>query len=353
MKLLAKKKRKIAILFTSGLGDTLMFVPLLKHLKHKEFTITCIFYSAHTNDCLFDPSLVDSKIFIRSKFSLLFYALSRFRHFSNFYINQFGNGRTIRSAAFICSKKITKTTITSTSGAFSKRRKAVVPNFTDAEQNLRLLYTEQNAAIKNIEEFYLPRPLVKSSSGHGLQNNGSTGYFMIQVSAGNNMTPFKNWPIKNWLILIERLCRSFPHLEFIIAGDRTETAYARDFENLGCSNCRVLIGKTTIEEVFDLTAKSSGYIGLDSGLMHIAVALQKKTLAIFGASNENLYGYEFLDPGNHKVISSTLTCRPCSSWKNANTSRVTNPMLCPDFACLTSIDPGRVFDQTCAHFNLQ
>src|SRR5436190_9663429 len=127
MKLLAKKKRKIAILFTSGLGDTLMFVPLLKHLKHKEFTVTCIFYSTHTNDCLFDPSLVDSKIFIRSKFSLLWYALSRFRHFSNFYINQFGNGRTIRTAALICSKKITKTSNSSTREPISKRRKAVVP----------------------------------------------------------------------------------------------------------------------------------------------------------------------------------------------------------------------------------
>ena len=78
---------------------------------------------------------------------------------------------------------------------------------------------------------------------------------------------------------------------------------------MGCPNCRVLIGKTTIEEVFDLTAKSSGYIGLDSGLMHIAVALQKKTLAIFGASNEKLYGYESLDPRNHKEITSPFKLR--------------------------------------------
>ncbi|HMU10874.1 MAG TPA: glycosyltransferase family 9 protein [Ferruginibacter sp.] len=352
MKLLAGKKRKVAVLLTSGIGDALLFTPLLRELKQKGFIITCIFYSKFDNDCFFDPSLVDSKVFIRSKLSLLWYSLTRLRYFSNYYINHFGNGHTIRLAAQICSKRVTKTCTGYKAVDRSKRNRAVFPELTDAEQNLHLLYSRANAKITDIKKFHqqavlpLPAGLIKNNSK---QNRP---YFIVQVSAGNNRTPFKNWPMQNWVTLIERLCRSYPNFEFVIAGDDTESEYIKTLENIDCTNCSILIGKTTVKEVFALTGNSAGYIGLDSGIMHMAVALQKRTVTIFGASNESLYGYETLNPGDHKVIRSSLTCRPCSGWKNANTSRVNDPMLCPDFACLNSITPGLVFEQIIAHFNL-
>jgi ADP-heptose:LPS heptosyltransferase len=152
--------------------------------------------------------------------------------------------------------------------------------------------------------------------------------------------------------MVTLFCSSYKNIDLIILGDNTETGYAEAFNGLQFTNCKVLIGKTSVEELFNLVAQSSGYIGLDSGIMHMAVVLQKKTVSIFGASNEKIYGYSKLDKENHKVISSTISCRPCSSWKNANTTRVTNPMQCPDFACLTSIDPLFVFQQIVEHFNL-
>jgi len=351
MKLLTGKKRKIAVLITSGLGDSLLFVPLLKELKRKQFNITCIFYTKHDNDCLFDPGLVDSKVSVTSRFSLLMYAARNFRHFSNFYINQFGKGSIIRLAAQVCSRRITQTRHNEENKGSSKRKKQVIDDLSDAEQNLHLLYSESNSKIKNISSFYLPDP----QAGRRAQNNfikEELPYFIIQVSSGNNTTPFKNWPIPNWLVLIEKLCRTYTNFEFVIVGDSTEKIYIQDFESLEHLNCKVLIGKTTVKEIFDLAAGSIGYIGLDSGIMHMAVALQKKTFTIFGASNEKLYGYGVLDPVNHKVITSNISCRPCSSWKNPNTSRVSNPMLCPDFACLSLIEPGLVFEQVTLHFGL-
>lgn len=352
MKLLTKKKRKIAVLFTAGLGDTLLYVPLLKELKKKQFHITCIFYSKYNNDCLFDRYLADSKRFLPNRFSLFLYALFRIRHFSNIYISHFGNGKMTELFALICSKRITKTANPATNAALQKRIRPVVPVFSDAEQNLYLLYSKSNATIKNITDFYLPEPMYTNSQKGLTDNTNAVGYFILQVSAGNNSTPFKNWPLLNWLILTGRLCKTFPGYEFYIIGDATETTYIKDFEKLNYTNCKILIGKTTIQDIFNLTTGSCGYIGLDSGIMHIAVALQKKTLTLFGASNEKLYGYEYLNPENHKVIVSSLSCRPCSGWKNANTSRVTDPLKCPDFACLSSIGPDLVFTQIESHFNL-
>ncbi len=49
----------------------------------------------------------------------------------------------------------------------------------------------------------------------------------------------------------------------------------------------------------------------DSGLMHIAAAMQKKTVAIFGSTVEE---FGFFPQGENSVVTETkaLHCRPCS-----------------------------------------
>lgn len=351
MKLLSKKKRKIAVFFTGGLGDVLLHVPLLKELQKKQFKVTCIFYSKYNNDCLFDHSLYDTKLQLDTKLSLIVYALTRFKYFANVYINHLGGGKAVAIAANLCSKRVTQTNTIAAAGRTNKRNKQVILNFSDAEQTLHLLYSKQNAFIKNINNFYFLHPLLEPGLNKKFTGSNSS-YFVVQVSAGNNTTPFKNWPAKYWLSLVSTFCNSYKNIDLIILGDHTETTYTTMFNELELSNCKVLIGKTSITELFNLVAQSSGYIGLDSGIMHMAVVLQKKTISIFGASNEKLYGYAILDEGNHKVVSSAVSCRPCSSWINANTTRVTNPIECPDFACLISIEPALVFQQVVEHFKL-
>jgi ADP-heptose:LPS heptosyltransferase len=351
MKLLTASKRKIAILFTGGLGDTIWYIPLLKELKKKNFCVTGIFFSAYENDCLFDTSLIDDKVYVNSNVALLFYCIKRFKSFANIYISHLTKSNSILIAANVCSERVT------TSGFYSKnlnkkRYKNIVSHFTDAEQNLHLLYSTNNASIKNTDSFWLPNPTLNKKTAINLIGDLFATYYVIQISAGNNTAPFKNWPIKNWVNVVSMLCNAYSHIQFVIVGDANEIEYATQFNFLNTNNCKVLIGKTSVEDVFNLTAYCDGYIGLDSGIMHIAMALQKKTLTIFGASNEKLFGYSFIDEINHKIITANVTCRPCSSWKNANTSRVTNPLQCPDFACLNLIEPAFVFEQIVAHFKL-
>jgi ADP-heptose:LPS heptosyltransferase len=350
MKLLTKKKRKIAVLFTGGLGDTLLYTPLLKELKKKQFSITGVFYSKYASDSLLDDSLIDKKVYCSSKISLLTFAFTHFKTFVNTYTNHLTKGKAIALTAWLCSSKVTTTLSINTSSTIPKRNKNIIPSFTDAEQNMHLLYSVQNAAIKKISDFYLLHPALNKTLTHKFVSTGN--YFILQISAGNNNTPYKNWPVNYWLKLTEMLCTAFPQNQFLVVGDDTEMEYASEFEKLSCQNCKVLIGKTSVQEIFNLIAFSNGYIGLDSGLMHLAVALQKKSVTIFGGTNEKLYGYQFLDAVNHKVIAAAISCRPCSAWKNANTSRVNNPLLCPDIACLTAITPGLVYEQVVSHFQL-
>ena len=351
MKLLTAKKRKIAIVFSGGLGDTLLFVPLLKELKKKNFHITCIFYARDKNNCLFDNSLFDRAVTINNKAGLLIFALANIKRFANFYINHLASGNLVYLAGRLSSTRITRTAHLHSKNSRSVRNVPVEMDLSDAEQNLHLLYTSTNAGITTISSFYFLQPVIDRSfidSMPKIDNN----YYVIQVAAGNNATPFKNWPIQNWLELIPRLCDEFKNISFVIAGDEFEKVHATAFKQLNRPNCSVLIGKTTIPQLFNLLAFSQGYIGLDSGIMHMAVSLQKKTVTIFGASDERLYGYSSLDKTEHELITLPIYCRPCSAWKNANTRRVSDPMQCPDFACLTGVKVDDVYDKIVAHFGL-
>lgn len=353
MKLLTAKKRKIAIVFTGGLGDTLLFVPLLKELKKKHFHITCIFYARDKNNSLFDTTLFDRAVTITSKVGLILFALTNIKRFVNFYINHLAKGRLIYVTGRISSARITRTSDHPSIHSNAVRDIPIGSDLSDAEQNLRLLYTLANSTRIIISDFNFIQPQIARSLISTAIENDTNDYYVVQVAAGNNATPFKNWPIQYWLTLIPRLCDEFKTISFIIVGDEFEKIHAAAFEQLNRSNCKVLIGKTTIPELFNLLAFSKGYFGLDSGIMHMAVSLQKKTLTIFGASDERLYGYSKLDKANHKVITIPIYCRPCSAWKNANASRVTDPMQCPDFACLSGIKEEEVFNTVISHFNLR
>lgn len=336
MKLLPAKKRKVVVLFTGGLGDTLLFIPLLKELKRKQFSITCLFYAEYENDCLFDDGLFDKKVFIRNKVQLFLYGLSHVKRFVNIYINHFGTGKLLGSVSRMISKKRT---------AAGKERR-VISEFTDAEQNCYLVFSQNNARIRNISSFYFDHP--KKTGSYSIDRP----YYVVQVTSGNNQTPYRNWPLQNWIGVLQKLAGSYPDILFVIPGDKFEKEYKQKLTDALPSNCEVLIGDTSIQDLFNIVSNCDGYIGQDSGIMHLAVTLQKKTLSIFGPSNESLYNYHVLDPANHQVIRKEIYCRPCASWKNANTNRVTHPSQCPDWACITTIDPEQLYEAIVLHFNL-
>lgn len=162
--------------------------------------------------------------------------------------------------------------------------------------------------------------------------NLPSDYIVIQTSSANNNAPFKNWPFENWLQLFKHLS----NITIVLLGDNTETHLNNTLNSKDYSNVISLIGKTNLNEVMEIIYHSKYYIGLDSGLMHIAVALNKPTFTIWGASNPKLYGYDWIGE-RHKIISLNLSCAPCSSWLNANTSRISNPSLCPDYKCIKDI----------------
>lgn len=73
----------------------------------------------------------------------------------------------------------------------------------------------------------------------------------------------------------------------------------------------------------------------DTGQMHIATAMQRKIVAIFGSTVRE-FGFSPYDPTAVVVESGGLACRPCSHIGRSE---------CPEkhFRCMTEIDPEQVY----------
>ncbi len=95
-----------------------------------------------------------------------------------------------------------------------------------------------------------------------------------------------------------------------------------------CSN---LAGKTKLAEATLLMAAAAAVVCNDSGLLHIAAALNKRLIAIYGSTSPN-----FTPPLADRVAiqSVPVDCGPCFQ------------RTCPleHLKCLTRVTPARVID---------
>jgi len=93
--------------------------------------------------------------------------------------------------------------------------------------------------------------------------------------------------------------------------------------------CLNLAGETSLAEAVDLLSMSSVVVSNDSGLMHIAAALHRPLVAIFGSTSP-----DFTPPLSDEVVilATDIECRPCFQ------------RTCPlqHKKCLTEITPDQV-----------
>ena len=112
---------------------------------------------------------------------------------------------------------------------------------------------------------------------------------------------------------------------------------AAGINKLTNQQCRDFVGQTSLLEAVELMSLANTVVANDSGLMHLAAALDKNVIAIYGSTPP-----DFAPPlcKNAQTVSLHLPCSPCRK------------RVCPLFPvghpghtqCLTGIKPERILE---------
>lgn len=118
---------------------------------------------------------------------------------------------------------------------------------------------------------------------------------------------FKCWPVEKMRVLSEDLIRRGKQLVFTSGPDAVEQEMVAEItKGLDVVN---LSGKVTLHDLAALIAGSELLICVDSVPFHMASALKRKVVAIFGPTSEVTWG-PWRNP-DARVVAKNLSCRPC------------------------------------------
>lgn len=129
---------------------------------------------------------------------------------------------------------------------------------------------------------------------------------ILALCPGAEFGPAKRWPEDYFATVAnEKLAAGWQVWLFGSAKDQSVT---EKIMQLTDNRCVDLAGRTRLEEAVDLLSQASLVVSNDSGLMHIAAALQKPLIAVYGPTSA-----AFTPPlhDKAKIISLSLPCQPC------------------------------------------
>lgn len=176
-------------------------------------------------------------------------------------------------------------------------------------QNLRLV----EAATGRVNE--LPADLhfpMTETAHHWVQTwRAAAGlserpFAAIHPGAG---APVKLWPAPAWAAVIDGLRRR--GLDVVLTGSRGEAGLVDDIARLAGGAVHNLAGQTDLDQLAALFRQSRLVVGLDSGPMHLAVAVGTATVHLYGPVAAQTFG-PWGDATRHRVITSDWDCIPCN-----------------------------------------
>lgn len=124
--------------------------------------------------------------------------------------------------------------------------------------------------------------------------------------------PGARWVTKQWrperiAALLDRLHTSTPH-SCVLLGAPSDRGFSSRIVAVMKSPVVDLVGQTTLRELSAVLSRAALVITHDSGPMHIAAALRKPVVALFGPTDPRRCGPYATD---HRIVATPIECSPC------------------------------------------
>ena len=154
--------------------------------------------------------------------------------------------------------------------------------------------------------------------------------FLLALSPGAVFGPAKRWPPDRFAAIGDRAAERWG-AKVIVLGSEGE----KDICETLCRSMKHdplnLCGMTTLGEAMALIKRCHFFVTNDSGLMHVAAALNVPMVAIFGSTDPVATGPR---SRRARIVRHPADCAPCLK-----------PVCPTDYHCMLSIEPEEVWEQ--------
>ncbi len=128
----------------------------------------------------------------------------------------------------------------------------------------------------------------------------------LALCPGAEYGPAKRWPTRHFASLATWAIQQ--GYDVGLFGSHKESGLAEEITAMTQGSLRDFTGKTRLTEAVALLSRATAVVSNDSGLMHIAAALQRSLVAVYGSSSPT-----YTPPLTDRVFiaKTALPCQPC------------------------------------------
>ncbi|MFC1497372.1 glycosyltransferase family 9 protein [Verrucomicrobiota bacterium] len=323
------KIRRILLIRPGGMGDMIMLLPVIKALQEKypeaKIDLVCEkrnmdvlkLAGLENNALVYDVNPV--KFFFQLKQHHYDIALDteQFHHFSAVFA--FWSGAPVRIGFKINPRRNPLYThlIPYAIDGYEAEQFARIPEplgISDIRHNLENILTDTDSAL-------IPSKMLPSSPFVIINPGASTHYKMWNE---NKYVQLASWLQKN------------RKLNIVLTGSRKEQKICTCILNaLSAENGNAvsLVGELGLKATAALMKRAELFIGSDSGLAHLAMAMGLPTVVLFGPSDRRKWGVE---DKKHAIVLKNLPCSPCFMFGSHES--------CRTIACMNEIGVDEVIE---------
>lgn len=200
------------------------------------------------------------------------------------------------------------------------------------EHYAHLCATSRNAdAVMRVPQLS-PSASALEAARTRLEAAGIQANTLVVLCPGAEYGPSKRWPAGHFAELAQSILQAKPTASVVLLGSPSDRVIGDEIISTTTQQSPIFnwCGSTSLDEAIAIIGLCSNVVSNDSGLMHIAAALQVPQVAVFGSSDP-----KHTPPNSAKatIISLHLPCSPCHQRE------------CPlgHLNCLNQISSAQVF----------
>ncbi|MFN3967043.1 MAG: lipopolysaccharide heptosyltransferase II [Endomicrobiia bacterium] len=322
--------KKILTIASTGIGNVILYTPLVKSLKENfpSAKISIIVGSKEASEVLSGSDLVDEIIILEKKKMTLkkyltFLLKIRREKFDMVITSFLDKSFKVGLFSFLTGAKYRVGFDNGFQKIFYNYRTKIDSKKHEVEYNLDLLRTIGLSKLNSELFFHISEEDIETAKNFLNKNNISENDFIVGIHPGSG--EWKRWPKEKYAELCNELIKLY-NAKVIVFGGKEDINVADFIVNTTEKKVISACGIFSLKQTAALIKMCKVFVSNDTCPMHIAATVKVPVIAIFGPT---LYWKMYPWNTKHIIVKKDLPCVPCYNYRK---------VICKNNRlCLTSI----------------